>query len=227
MARLILVTGDKGGVGKSFLARALLDWKLAQSAAIQAFDTDKTNSTLFRFYPSHVQHLDLECTEELDGLLERFKTQDVFLLDCAARTLDIFLKWAEGVDLLECQKQLSFQITLAFVLGPEKDCISILKDVFHRFQSGVDYALILNQAKGCDFSLYQNSNTRKLLLESHQALEWEMPALFEKTVRVLDRLNLSFDQAVGNAEVQLADQSRVRLFREKMKTLFSKGNLWN
>ena len=68
---MVLVTGDKGGVGKSFTSRTLLDWYLGEGKKVRAFDTDKTNSTLFRFYQEEgsVQQLDVESPGDLDELV--------------------------------------------------------------------------------------------------------------------------------------------------------------
>ena len=54
MKKIILVTGDKGGVGKSFTARIIADYLLDKKVSFRAFDTDKTNATFYRFYPDFV-----------------------------------------------------------------------------------------------------------------------------------------------------------------------------
>lgn len=224
MARLVLVTGDKGGVGKSFTARSLLDWYLSQGKQVQAFDTDRTNSTLFRFYgeDASVRQIDVENPGDLDELLNTLgklseeNAEDVILLDCAARTLDAFLKWMTEIDFMNLKRELRFAMTLAFVLGPEKDCITILKDVASQFGSEVDYVVIKNLARSSNFDLYENSNTRKLLLEDLKASELELPALLEKTTLLLDRYNLGFAKALSHQAVQLADRSRIKGFRSRV-----------
>ena len=229
MARLILVTGDKGGVGKSFTARTLLDWYLSQGKQVHAFDTDRTNSTLFRFYgeEAQVKQLDVENPGDLDellnnlGALSQAKSQDVILLDCAARTLDSFLRWMREVDFLNIKKELGFDMTLAFVLGPEKDCITILKDVAEQFRNAVDYVLIKNLARSSNFDLYENSNTRATLIEELGASELELPALLEKTTLLLDRFNLGFSRALSHQSVQLADRSRIKGFRARVGDSFT------
>jgi hypothetical protein len=235
MVRLVLVTGDKGGVGKSFTSRTLLDWYLGQGATVHAFDTDKTNSTLYRFYQMEgaVKQLDVENPADLDellnllGRLSEGASREVVLLDCAARTLDAFLKWMRDIGFMDLKRDLGFQMTLAFVLGPEKDCITILKDAATQFGGDVDYVVIKNLAKSSNFDLYQGSNTRKLLVEQLGAAEIELPALLEKTTLLLDRHNLGFGQALCHEGIQLADRSRVRIFRERMRASFEGvGQKW-
>ena len=231
MVKLILVTGDKGGVGKSFLSRLLLDWFLKSGVSVRAFDTDKTNSTLYRFYPDKniVQHLDVDQSDDLDGLLNLLaelavdKMEHVVLLDCAARTLDALMKWMQDVDFASHKQELSIGFTIAFVMGPERDCVVILKDVANHFQSLADYVIIKNLAKGSRFSTYDESQTRTFLLETLKATEIELPKLLEKTSMVLDRSSLSFSSALDHTDVQIADRSRVRTYQERINHLFSGG----
>ena len=51
------------------------------------------------------------------------------------------------VGFLDLKRELGFDMTLAFVLGPEKDCITILKDVSQQFGAAVEYVIIKNMAK--------------------------------------------------------------------------------
>ena len=48
---VILVGADKGGVGKTTVARTLLDYLAANKLAARAFDTETPKGTLHRFHP--------------------------------------------------------------------------------------------------------------------------------------------------------------------------------
>ena len=48
--RLILVTGQKGGVGKSTFARALLDCLRSRGRSVAAFDGDGSVGHLLQYY---------------------------------------------------------------------------------------------------------------------------------------------------------------------------------
>ncbi len=53
MARpaVILVRADKGGVGKTTVARTLLDYFAAHHTPVRALDTESPRGTLHRFHP--------------------------------------------------------------------------------------------------------------------------------------------------------------------------------
>src|SRR5947209_3718212 len=49
---LFLVGADKGGVGKTMMVRALLDYLRAHRINAQVFDTESSPGVLRRFYPA-------------------------------------------------------------------------------------------------------------------------------------------------------------------------------
>ena len=48
---VILVGADKGGVGKTTVSRALLDYLIAHNIPVRAFDTESPKGTLCRSTP--------------------------------------------------------------------------------------------------------------------------------------------------------------------------------
>lgn len=74
-APIVLVDGDKGGVGKSFMARALAGQLLTRRYPVHCFDGDYRNGLLERHYGKHcpVERLDLR-TEE--GFSDFYDTLD-------------------------------------------------------------------------------------------------------------------------------------------------------
>lgn len=236
MARLVFVTGDKGGVGKSFTSRSLLDWYDERKIPIKAYDTDKTNSTLFRFFQKvendrfTLDQLDTEDQSSLDELLEKLasaKEKDIIMLDCAARTMDKLLTWMNDVDFFLLADDLKISITLAFVLGPEKDCVAILKDIANSFQNRVDYVLIKNLGRGQEFKVYDQSKSREKILNELGGIEITIPALTPKTSLEVDRLNLPFVVAKDSTALMIADRQRVITFRNKLFDELSRAkHLW-
>ena len=55
---LILVGADKGGVGKTTVSRALLDFFARKNILTRAFDTENPRGTLKRFYPDLAEIID-------------------------------------------------------------------------------------------------------------------------------------------------------------------------
>jgi cellulose biosynthesis protein BcsQ len=56
---VVLIGGDKGGVGKTTVARTLLDYFARQQLRVRAFDTEVSRGTLKRFHPDVTDVVDI------------------------------------------------------------------------------------------------------------------------------------------------------------------------
>ena len=61
---VILVGADKGGVGKTTVSRALLDYFIAHNIPTRAFDTESPKGTLKRFHPDVTEVVDMHSTAD-------------------------------------------------------------------------------------------------------------------------------------------------------------------
>src|SRR5947208_14193926 len=61
---VILVGADKGGVGKTTVSRALLDYFIAHNIPTRAFDTESPKGTLRRFHPQVTDVVDMHSTAD-------------------------------------------------------------------------------------------------------------------------------------------------------------------
>src|SRR5260370_5124332 len=61
---VIVVGADKGGVGKTTVARTLLDYFSANNVPTRAFDTESPRGTLKRFHPDATQIVDMTTTSD-------------------------------------------------------------------------------------------------------------------------------------------------------------------
>ena len=115
LKRLVFIYGDKGGVGKSALARLLLDIYRYESRGCQAIDSDTSNADLYRCYkrvgdkgvglldgePDSVERVDFTVRGEADYLIDTLgEYKDLLLVDLPARSRDAFTSLIRELDLL-------------------------------------------------------------------------------------------------------------------------------
>jgi len=214
--RLIFITGDKGGVGKSFTARALVQHKLDTNQACHAYDIDPVNPSLHQYYPENTISLDLEEPGALDQIRNDLEYNQLLLIDCAARSLHELDIWFQELGLLRQRQSLRLGITFVFVITPDKSCTAIMSDALDLFGHEADYLVVQNLAMGRDFSIYENSKLRKRLLEEFHGKEITLPPLLERTVVLLDRHDIGFGAALTDSRVTVADRSRIRGFLDQV-----------
>lgn len=212
--RLVFVTGDKGGVGKSFTARTLVQHNLDTNRPCHAYDIDPVNPSLHQYYPENTLRLDLGEPGALDQIRNDLEFNSLLLVDCAARSLHELDIWFRELGLLRQRGDLQLAVTFVFVITPDKSCTAIMSEALDMFGHDAEYLVVKNLKMGKDFSIYENSKLRKRLLEEYNGQEITLPPLLERTVVLLDRHDLGFNRALVDDRVTVADRSRVRGFLE-------------
>ena len=81
MARpaVILVGADKGGVGKTTVARTLIDYFGAHQTPTRAFDTEAPRGTLRRFHPDITDVVDITSTSDQMKIFDTVSTSSAHI----------------------------------------------------------------------------------------------------------------------------------------------------
>src|SRR5207237_10308269 len=83
---LILVGADKGGVGKTTVARTLLDYFTAHQVATRAFDTETPKGTLKRFHGDVSEIVDVTTVADQMRIIDTLSTTDASVTVVDVRT---------------------------------------------------------------------------------------------------------------------------------------------
>jgi len=227
--RQILVCGDKGGVGKSTIARTLAEWLATKNAGALLFDGDDTNPTFTRYFPK-AQRLLSKTTKGFEVLINNLeKKESVQLVDLGAGTSLTLVQFAEKTDYIATCSEFAARVTFAFALAPSADSIGLLKILSESFRSSADYVVCRNEANSGSWELWDGSATRKTILEEYSGIELMIPALDPDAYSVVDRLATGVEElAWGNAvmipEVPLVSRSYIKRWRDKVFAQFEQAS---
>ena len=64
------IGGEKGGVGKSLMARVLAQYLIDKQLPFLGFDTDRSHGALMRFYSGYASPVAVDKVESLDAIVE-------------------------------------------------------------------------------------------------------------------------------------------------------------
>lgn len=70
MAQIHFIGGEKGGVGKSLVARVLAQYLIDHEHPFLGFDTDRSHGALMRFYAGYASPVVVDKYESLDAIVE-------------------------------------------------------------------------------------------------------------------------------------------------------------
>ncbi|MDR9897788.1 chromosome partitioning protein ParA [Aetokthonos hydrillicola Thurmond2011] len=213
--QVVIVTGDKGGVGKSTFARGLLHLYINKKLKYLAYDSDHRNAQLYRHYNSvkpGVKLLNIFTRGGADDLLIDLESErpPLALVDLPAQSGVFFEEFEKDLGVFDAVKELGYRVTMVSVLSRVKDSVNILRVLHEYCDNRVDYVVVKNlfHGDGDKFERYDSSQTRTKLL-SAGAVEVMMPDLFFKPYDYIDEKNLPFSAVLESKEANIVIKSRV------------------
>ena len=202
--RLILTHGEKGGVGKTTVARIIADYLASRDTAYRAFDAEGATGQLLRFHPEETDAVAVESAAAIAPVLDYLMDGNgrrLALVDLGARSGEDVRSWLYRGGALEEAEAARLGITVIYVLGGAVDSVGHLKECFAALGRDVNYVVVKNFGVAGKFDVYDNSKVREELLTAG-AREIEIPALDGSVYQSVDRSNLSFtafaDGRAGN-----------------------------
>ncbi|WP_349740779.1 mobilization protein [Roseateles cavernae] len=216
-SKIHLIGGEKGGVGKSLLARVLAQHFIDQQLPFIGFDTDRSHGALLRFYGDYASPVLVDRYEMLDHIIERAVEQPGtrVLVDLAAQTHEPLVTWMDDSGVLDMADISGFSLNYWHVMDAGRDSVDLLARLLDRFGQRLRYVLVRNQLRGNDFSQLEKSGQ----LERAQGLGAtviDIKHLQDAVVQKIDARNASFWAAKnGGADgpsLGLMERQRLKLW---------------
>ena len=148
MSNMHFIGGEKGGVGKSLMARVLAQYFIDHGMPFLGFDTDRSHGALLRFYRDYTSPVVIDQYESLDSILEAASAdyEQRILVDLAAKTQSALIRWMEESDVLEVIEELGLSLRYWHVMDSGRDSVDLLRKLLDRFEDRLHYVLVLNQS---------------------------------------------------------------------------------
>lgn len=167
MATIHLIGGEKGGVGKSVVARLLAQYMIDHEIPFTGFDTDRSHGSLLRFYSDYASPTVIDDYQSLDAIIETASAQpdQRILVDLAAQTHYPLALWIEESGVLDLAEELGISICYWNVMDSGKDCVDLLSKLFDQYGSRLNYVLVQNQLRDEHFNILEFSGVKDRALE--------------------------------------------------------------
>jgi hypothetical protein len=213
MSTIHFVGGEKGGVGKSVLARLLAQYHIDGARPFEAFDSDRSHGALLRFYRDYTQPVALDSFDSADRIMESAvgAPRDV-IVDLAAQSASALFRWIDDNDLLDLAADEGVHVAFWHVLDDGADGIDLLSGLLDLRAGRGHCVVVRNRGRGSDFAHFDASPARDEA-ERAGASIIDLAALHAPTMNKVDHLAASFWAAANNREVLgLMDRQRVKVW---------------
>jgi hypothetical protein len=219
MQPIYMVGGGKGGVGKSMVSMALVDYLCEIGKDCYLIETDTSNPDVFKSYgeavPSQILNLD-----KANGWIDLVNLCDehqdkVIVINGAARSNDGVGKYGEN--LRGALEDLNRSLVTFWTINIQRDSVELLKQYMEVMQ-GTTIHVVRNGMFGDEneFSLYNSSGVRKIIEKQGKSLM--LGELAERVSRVLYNDRKTISQAL--AEMPTGNKAELRRWRGECKKMF-------
>lgn len=216
MATVHLIGGEKGGVGKSVVARLLAQYMIDHQIPFTGFDTDRSHGALLRYYSDYASSTVIDHYESLDAIIENASSdpEQRVLVDLAAQTHHPLGKWLEESGVLELANELEIRICYWNVMDSGKDSADLLGKLLDQYGERLHYVLVQNQLRDENFGILDASGNKQRALDLG-AKVITLKRLYAPVMTKIDSNSFSFWAAQNKTPEQL--DSLGLLDRQRLK----------
>jgi len=203
---IILVGADKGGVGKTTVSRALLDYFERNNVLARAFDTENPRGTLHRFYPGKATVIDLANVADQMRILDNMEAvpEQVAVVDLKAGNLTSALDIFDRIGVLQAARDGQFDLGLMHVVGPSIASLDEMNEVTE-YTKGIDYVVARNFINETNFFEWDEATYNKYFARLPNAKEIEVPKLNEMAYEQVDLAGVTFSDFIANKNAKGED----------------------
>lgn len=223
---IFYVGGSKGGVGKSHMSFALIDYLTEHGCKILIVETDTSNPDVFKAHVNLEEENDLVCRQlnldEADGWIELVNLADQFsdhviVINSAARSNSGIEQY--GATLKDTLPELERKLYIFWMINRQRDSLELLREFLLSFGDGMVVNVFRNLYFGESekFERYNNSNTRKRI-EANGGNSFDFPDLADRVCDKIYSERRSVVQAVK--ELPLGDRAELNRWRSKCFAIF-------
>lgn len=188
---IVVVGADKGGVGKTTVARTICDYWDWKKAPLKSYDGQWPQGNLVRFNAAEVVNL-----STVDGQMNAFdglSQSPTIMLDLPAGMLSITLDAMDKAQLTGEVQDGNVNLTIMHIVGSNMASINEIADIYAKMGKGVRYFLVKNYAsKDADFFEWDKDAAVQALLDRWKDQVVTVPHMEGRIYEAIEKAGGSF-----------------------------------
>src|SRR5271169_3703234 len=196
---LILVGADKGGVGKTTVARTLLDYFTAHHVPTRAFDSESPRGTLKRFHGDAADIVDATSVSDQMRIIDTLSTTDstVTIVDVRAGLLSPTLRSLRDIGFLDAVKKGQITFVVFHILGSSIASLNEIEETAP-FVTDAKYFLVKNFINNTSFFEWDQATHASYFKRLKDAQILTIPKLNEMAYEQVELASVPFLTFVAN-----------------------------
>jgi hypothetical protein len=196
---VIIVGADKGGVGKTTVARTLLDYFTAHQIPARAFDTEAPKGTLKRFHPDTTDIVDINLVPDQMKIFDTLSSAQasVTLIDVRAGLMSQTLRALRDFGFIDAARKGQITFAVFHILGPTIASLDEIADIA-AFLGDAKYFLVKNFINNTHFFQWDELTHSRYFRKVKDAVEISIPKLNEMATEQVELASVPYVTFIAN-----------------------------
>jgi hypothetical protein len=194
---VLIVGADKGGVGKTTIARTLLDYFSARKVPIRAFDTESPKGTLKRFHPDLTDIVDVNLVPDQMRIFDTLSESQITMIDVRAGLLSPTLRALRDIGFIDAAKKGQITFAVFHILGPTIASLDEIAEASD-FVNDAKYFLVKNFINNTHFFEWDQKTYDAYFRRIKDAVEVTIPKLNEMACEQVELAAVPFLTFIAN-----------------------------
>lgn len=231
MRRIFFIHGDKGGVGKTEVAKRMAAVMLEAGRTVTLVDGDDKNAGLHAAFEKSgldVRRIKVMTAAGRDALFDVIaESRGDVLIDLPARGSDVTARLTQdgasedGFNLEWLLREIGAELTILFVIDQTRAPLAALRDELKALQATTRWIIVRNHREERDFTLFETTKV-KADLEARGAPIIDLIRLDPRVNDIMESAGLNLCSAQTSDRLSLLQKMRVkaavRSWSEQMKS---------
>jgi hypothetical protein len=222
---VIIVGADKGGVGKTTVARTLLDYFTAHQVPVRAFDTEAPRGTLKRFHPDLTEVVDVALVADQMKIFDTLNSAEaaVTLIDVRAGLMSPTLQALRDIGFIDAAKKGQITFAVFHILGPT---IASLDEITETaaYLGDARYFMVKNFINNTHFFEWDEATHASYFKQVKDAVELVIPKLNEMATEQVELASVPYVTFIANKKQSGEPASYSFVLRGYVRHWL--GNVW-
>ena len=230
MATIHLVDGEKGGVGKSFVTRAMIQYGIDRELPFVAVETDRSNPDVNRVYKEKCQFAVFSEDEKQAGNADRIfemAMEQPVIVSLPSQVNRAVTTWIENNQLLQIGIEYDVSFCKWFVTNGEYDSIRLFQASLDYYGENMTHVLVRNFGLCDEWSQVDNDKSLQKLIAKYGVKVIDFPKLGYQERYLINQKQLRFDDATKSKDLTVLGRQRVVNFLKNAYEQFDSTGVWS
>jgi hypothetical protein len=229
MTTIHLVDGEKGGVGKSFITRTMIQYALDSELPFTAVETDRSNPDVNRVYPDVCTFAVFSESEKqaskADRIFEMAMEKSV-IVSLPSQVNRAVTTWIDENQLLDLGSEHGVSFCKWFVTNGEFDSVRLFQSSLDYYKGQMNHILVKNMGLCDEWSPMENDELLQKQIKKYEVKVIDFPKLGHTERYLINQKQLRFDDARENRELSILGRQRIVNFLKAAYAAFDSTGAW-